>query len=144
MNADRVSERPVWGKLLGVMLVVVHAGLLVWAVIGMIEWLVPEVPWSRLSNPLFPDWLLLLHWLAILTAAAVFLGGYCTRWSRTPVVLAAAYGTMALVCAVETFGYLNHDLRFVAMAIEYIVYLMIIFAIYRLPGLADRFSTSLN
>ena len=40
------------------------------------EWLLPVVPWPLVSNPAFPPWLLLVHWLAVLVGAIAFLGGY--------------------------------------------------------------------
>lgn len=112
-------------SLLGPLLLVVHAGLLAWALIGLIEWVLPSVAWQRVSNPLFPRWLLLGHWLAVLVGASVFLVGYLRRWPGTPRAVAAAYVPMAVVCAIETFGYLTHPGRFIAMAAEYTAYLAI-------------------
>lgn len=121
-------------------LVLVHAGLLVWAVAGLAEWLAPQVPWPRVSNGLFPRWLLLLHWIAVLLAAAIFLVGYAVRWRLTPKAMIPAYGLMAVVCVIETFWFLQHPLRFVAMALEFSAYVVIPIALHRVTSLAARFS----
>lgn len=55
------------------LLVVIHAILFAWAAVGMAEWLLPELPWPLVSNPPFPSWLLLVHWLAVLAGAALSL-----------------------------------------------------------------------
>lgn len=124
---------------LGVLLVVLHGGLLAWAVPGFVEWFAGDVPWPSLANPLFPDWLQLLHWLVVLSAAVLFLWGYATRWPATPRAMIPAYALMAAVCAIETFGYLTHPLRFVAMALEFAAYVAIPVMLNRAPSLAARF-----
>lgn len=121
-------------------LVLVHVALLLWAVVGLAEWLSPAVPWPRLSNVLFPRWLLLLHWTAVLLAAAIFLGGYAARWRFTPKAMIPAYALMAAVCVIETFWFLQHPLRFVAMALEFSAYIVIPIALHRVAGLAAHFS----
>ncbi len=121
-------------------LIVVHAFLLAWAVVGMAEWLLPEVPWPTVSNPAFPPWLLLLHWLAILSGAIAFLGGYYVRWRATPVAVALAYAFMAVVCVIETFGFLTGAGRFVAMTLEFAAYVGIVVMLLRLPPFVRRFS----
>lgn len=126
-------------RVLPPVLVLLHAGLFLWASVGLVEWLVPGVAWRPVSNALFPRWLLLLHWLAVLNAAAIFLAGYVRRWPRTPVLLVPAYAFMAGVCTVETVFYLTHPLRYVAMALELAAYVLIPLALCRVPGLARRF-----
>lgn len=120
-------------------LVLLHAGLLAWAVVGLIEWFEPAVPWPRLSNPLFPPWLLLLHWSAILFAAALFLCGAATRWPHTPKAMIPAYAYMAVVCVIETFWFLQHPWRYHALAVELVAYVAIPLALHRVPALAARF-----
>lgn len=45
--------------------------------------------------------------------------------------MTAAYAAMAALCAVETFGFLVHDGRFLAMGLEYFAYLAILLFLYR-------------
>lgn len=105
---------------------VAHAGLGLWAMVGFLELGLVEVPWQRVSNPLFSPAMLGLQWSLIALAAVVFIGGYSTRWPRTPVAMAYIYSAMAAVCAYQTFFILEHPGRFVAMAIEYFEYAVIL------------------
>ena len=120
-------------KIVTVILLGVHGLLAAWALVGFIEWFSPSVPWPRVSNVLFPRDILFMHWLVILLAAAVFLIGYAVSWTYTPVAMACAYAAMAALCAVETFGYMESDTRFVAMAAEYIAYAGILLFLFRSP-----------
>lgn len=125
---------------LAIPLLAIHVGLLAWALVGLAEWTMGSVPWPAVSNPLFPRWLLLVHWLSVVAAALALLAGYARRWPGTPTALAAAYLLMAAVCAIETFGYLTHRMRFAAMAAEYAAYVLILLALWRAPALARRFT----
>lgn len=125
-----------------VLLIVVHVILFSWATIGMAEWLLPEVPWPLVSNPAFPRWLLLMHWLAVFSGAITFLGGYLTRWPLTPVAVALAYAFMAVVCIIETFWFLTGVGRFVAMALEFGAYIGIVVLLLRHPAFVSRFSVT--
>lgn len=112
-------------------LLVVHAGLLLWALAGMAEWLLPAVPWPVLSNPLFSPAMLLAQWLAIGAAALAFLLGYALRWRRMREAIIVCYAVMAAICAVQTFTILQNDFRYVGMVLEYIVYVAILAYLYR-------------
>jgi hypothetical protein len=113
-------------------LVAVHLGLAGWSMAGLVEWLGLPAPWPRISNPLLPRPVLLLQWIFVLTAACVFVMGYATRWRRTPWAMAACYGTMAGLCAVENVLYLGH---FGSVALEYVGYVAILWVLFR----AERF-----
>jgi hypothetical protein len=127
-------------RALTALLLSLHVGLFVWALAGWSEWLLPAVPWPAVSNPLFPRWLLFAHWSAVLLAATLFLGGYRARWRRTPAAMIPAYAFMAAVCLVETFFFLVHPLRFVALALELVAYVAIPVALHRLPSFVARFA----
>jgi hypothetical protein len=113
-------------RLIALGLVAVHAGLGLWAAIGFAELIVVEVPWGRLSNPLFSRPMLLAQWTLIAIAAAAFITAYFGRWRSMPELMAAIYGAMALLCAYQTFFVLTHQARFRAMAIEYLQYALIL------------------
>ncbi|MEX1034948.1 MAG: hypothetical protein WDZ54_03265 [Sneathiella sp.] len=115
---------------IGILLVIIHVGLGLWAIVGFIEFFASQVPWPPLSNPLFPPAILLLQWTLILTAALVFVPGYLMQWQLLPWAMVFVYAAMAALCAVETFGFLQNDSRFIAMAAEYIAYLAIIFFLF--------------
>jgi len=112
-------------------LVLVHAALIIWCVLGLAEMLLPELPLPKVGNPLFPGWIQLAQWLLVFAVASIFILGLAARWRHTPLAMAVGYGLMAALCAVETFGYLKHDLRFAAMALEYAAYLSILLFLFR-------------
>ena len=122
------------------LLVIVHAALGVWALIGFIELVLPDIAWHRLSNPLFSRRMLLLQWSLVAVAAAVFIGGYLSRWRHTPFAMLAIYSAMALTCAYQTFFVLTHPFRFSAMAIEYVEYAVISLFLFYSAHMRARFS----
>jgi hypothetical protein len=137
--ADHAARGQRFGQALVVVLLVLHVLLGLWAIVGLLEWFLPAVPWRRVSNPLFPPLVLLLQWLFILLAAVTFILGYAFRWRRTPEGMAIAYGAMASLCAVETFWFLQHGGRFLDMIIEYLEYLAVLAFLFRASVMRRRF-----
>lgn len=125
------------------LLITLHMGLLVWALVGVIEWFAPRVPWPPLSNPLFPPRLLLAHWISILLAASGFLIGCWTRWPHTPHFMVLGYFGMASVCALETFGFLQHSGRFIQMGLEYLSYVAVLLLLF-FSDIRKRFEPTLG
>jgi len=121
-----------------IVLLIVHAGLLVWAVAGFAEMAVSAVPWSSLSNPLFSPTVLFLQWTAIALGAAAFLFGYALRWRYLPQAMIACYAFMASVCAYETVALLTHSARYTDMALEYVTYIAIVVYLFVSPGIGRR------
>ncbi len=126
-------------KIIGYLLVVVHLFLGVWATGGFIEMVLKNVPWKPFTNPEFPDWLLFIHWGSVLFAAVGFLSGYFTRWDKTPQLMTVAYGIMALVCVIETFGYMTSETKYLAMGAEYVAYLLILILLFTPRFAASHF-----
>lgn len=126
-------------QLVGKALFFVHSVLALWGFAGLVEWLAPRVPWPTLTNPDLTRPILLVHWLAMIGAGLAFVAGYATAWPRTPYVMIGAYAVLATICAVETFGYLTSERRFVAMAAEYTAYVTILALLFRLEGLRAHF-----
>jgi hypothetical protein len=121
-------------------LVLVHIVLVVWCVLGLAEMLLPELPFPKVGNPLFPASIQLAQWLLVLAVASIFILGLAARWRHTPVAMAAGYALMAGLCAVETIGYLKHDLRYPAMALEYAAYIVILLFLFRSRTARSSFS----
>lgn len=121
-------------------LIAVHTGLLAWALVGYAELILADVPWRRISNPLFSRSMLVLQWSLIAVAATTYLTGFFLRWSRTPSAMAVIYGAMALVCAYQTLFILTNPTRFRAMAIEYTEYLVILAFLFLSPYMRTRFA----
>lgn len=109
-----------------VLLVLVHVGLGVWAAAGLAELALPQVPWARISNPMFSRAMLLWQWALVATAATVFIAGTRRRSPRLPEAMLVVYGAMALTCAYQTFFILTNAGRFTAMAVEYLEYTAIL------------------
>lgn len=51
-----------------------------------------------------------------------------------------AYSLMAAVCVVETFGYMTSDFKYLAMAAEYIAYILILFLLYKSNYFSNYFN----
>lgn len=121
------------------LLLIIHIVLLFWAIAGLTEWFTSDTPWERLSNPLFSDELLMVHWLSILIASLVFILGFIFKWRFMPAAMIIAYSLMASVCAVETFFFLEHSSRYWDMVIEYVAYLSIILFLYNSESVRQQF-----
>jgi hypothetical protein len=121
-------------------LLVVHAGLGVWAITGSIELTGASVPWPSVTNPELPRWLLWLRWPLIGAAAIAFIGGYFARWRFTPWAMLAIYAGMAAMCAYETFFVLTNPSRYRAMALEYTEYAAILAFLFLSSHMQQRFS----
>ena len=78
---DTASRGIVW------ILVAAHLFLLVWAVVGLAEFVSGQVLWPGATNPGFPRWMLLVQWAALLATALTFLVGYQARWRAMPKAL---------------------------------------------------------
>lgn len=118
-------------KILWYLLLLIHFLLLFWAVGGYIEMFTSNVPWKPYTNPDFPFWVLLLHWGVVLFASVIFIYGYLTRWSKTPQVMTFAYGLMAGVCVIETFGFMTSTTKYLAMGAEFLAYFLILLLLYK-------------
>lgn len=112
-------------------LLAVHGFLGIWATVGFIEWFWVTPPWPRISNTIFPRDILFIQWTLTLAAACIFIVGYMVRWPAMPVAMACVYAAMAALCAVETFGYMKSDPRFIAMTAEYLAYTGILVFLFR-------------
>jgi hypothetical protein len=118
-------------KVVTLVLIAVHGLLVIWATVGLIEWFWEAPPWPRVSNALFPRDILFMQWTLTLTAGIVFIVGSVLEWSYLHVAMACVYAAMAALCAVETFGYMESDSRFVAMLAEYAAYATILVFLFR-------------
>lgn len=113
------------------LLVFIHFVLFVWGIGGVAELILPEVPWPTLFNPDFPRWLLPIHYGTLLFASSGFLFGYFTRWKMTPQFMALAYVLLALLCVVETFGFMTSDSKYIALIAELIAYSGILYLLFK-------------
>lgn len=129
-----------WARVVTWLLLLVHAGLGLWAAVGVAELALEQVPWNRVSNPAFSIRMLALHWTLIGAASVTFIAGYFSRWPPTPWAMAGIYGAMAATCAYQTFFVLTSPSRYWAMAIEYVEYGAISLFLFRASAMRAHFS----
>lgn len=96
--------------------------LTIWGVLGLIEYFVPAAALG-LQNATFPPGTQFLHFVAILGTGVVFLVGFFTRWRYTAFATIVMYAVLATLCFVETFDFMVRPDRYVAIAIEYAMYI---------------------
>jgi hypothetical protein len=118
-------------KYVAYILLLIHIILLAWAVGGFLEMCLPDVPWQPFTNPEFPFWVLLIHWGSVLFASGIFIYGYLARWRRTPTMMLVGYSLMALVCIIETFGFMTSLWKYHAMGAEFLTYAVILWMLFR-------------
>lgn len=125
-------------RAIGLFLLALHAGLLLWAAAGFVEFATAEVLVPGLANPLFSPAMLFAQWTAIGLAGAIFLAGWLLRWRRLPEAMIACYLAMAAICAVQTFTILQNPSRFVDIVLEYAAYIAISAWLLLSPALRRR------
>ncbi|MBK6263825.1 hypothetical protein JKA74_02155 [Marivirga sp. S37H4] len=125
---------------LGYIILVIHFLLLLWSAGGFLEMILPRIPWKPFTNPEFPNWLLIIHWGSVLFASISFLYGYFAQWTKTPQIMAVAYGLMALVCVIETFGYMTSKTKYLAMGAEFLTYTVILLLLFKNKYFIDYFN----
>jgi len=109
----------------------VHGGAAAVAAVGLLEWLLLDMPWLRLSDWRYADAIDFLQLPLLLGIGGVFLVGYLRRWRHLPAAMAIAYTLFAATRVIQTFGYLNHESRVREMAIECVAYLVILVFLFR-------------
>jgi hypothetical protein len=126
------------------LLLLISTALAVWGALGLIEYVYADAQFG-LQNPRFPAGTQLLHFLALLATGLVFLVGYRTRWPYTPFATVTMYAVLATLCFVETvdFGAFGGGAaRFIPMAVEYVVYVVLGSYLLNSPDMHRRFSGS--
>ncbi len=125
-------------------LVAVSVVLIIWAVLGFIEYFAPSVAFG-LQDANFPRGTQFLHWLLLLLTGSIFVGGFLLRWRHTPFATITMYATLATLCFIETvdfnaFG--GGTKRFFIMAAEYVVYIVLSAYLLRSEHIKKRFGTT--
>ena len=126
-------------QVIGYILLTTHFLLFFWATGGLMEMIFDKVPWKSFTNPQFPFWVLIFHWGSVLFASVTFIYGYLTHWDKTSQMMVLGYGLMALVCAIETFGFMTNKTKYLAMGLEYIAYLIILFLLLKSSYFINHF-----
>lgn len=103
------------------------------------EMIFDKVPWKPFTNPQFPFWVLIIHWGSVMFASLGFVYGYLTHWLKTPQFMVFGYGFMALVCVIETFGYMTGKTKYLAMGTEFTAYIIILFLLFKSQHFINHF-----
>jgi hypothetical protein len=122
-------------------LVVVKGVLVIWGILGFIEYFSPSVTFG-LQNSTFPIGVQFLHWLLIVLTGSIFIVGFLLRWRYTPFATVTMYATLATLCFVETvdfnaFG--GGPKRFFIMGAEYALYIALSLFLIRSKQAKERF-----
>jgi len=117
--------------------------LLVWGTLGFIEYFVPSAAFG-LQDSNFPAGVQFLHWLLISLTGIIFIFGFLKRWRYTAFATIIMYATLATLCFVETvdfnaFG--GGDRRFIIMAVEFILYIILSTYLLRSKQVRIRFQS---
>ena len=126
------------------LLVLMHAVLVGWGVLGLIEYIAPAASLG-LQNANFPAGTQFLHFAAIMATGGIFVGGYFRRWRHTPFATVLMYAVLATLCFIETvdFGaFGGGQTRFIVMGIEYVTYVGISIFLLRSKTMRQRFSSA--
>jgi hypothetical protein len=117
------SERVSMG--FSTLLLITFAGMLIWGILGFLEYLFGIVLTIPLQNADFPAGTQFFHWCLITSSGAVYLTGYVLRWKHTPYAMVVIFGMMATACFIETFDFMTSDTRYIAFVLEIASYLLI-------------------
>ena len=107
-------------RLLLVAAIIMH----IWGVLGFLEYLF-GVSIISLQNPNFPSGTQFVHWLLITLSGAIFLFGFVTKWSNTPVAMLVVYAMLGTMCTIQTFDMMTSPNRYLAFAVEITAYFSI-------------------
>ena len=125
-------------------LLLVHAALLGWGVLGLVEYFWPAAALG-LQNAAFPPGTQFLHFASVLVTGAAFIAGYVTRWRFTAFATVTLYAVLATICFIETvdFGaFGGGPMRFLPMAAEYVTYTLLSLYLLRSPTMRARFGVA--
>ncbi|MEM7408142.1 MAG: hypothetical protein AAF458_22830 [Pseudomonadota bacterium] len=129
------------GRYFTYVLIAIKVLLVVWGVLGFVEYFLPSVAFG-LQDKNFPPGTQFLHWLLATSTGALFLVGFVLRWRHTPFATITMYATLATLCFVETldfnaFG--GGNKRFFIMGAEYVLYIVLAMFLLRSSYVQRRF-----
>lgn len=113
--------------------------MLGWGVLGFLEYFTGLAPLLPLQNPTFPSGTQFIHWFVITLSGGTFLAGYFSRWRYTPVAMIVLFASLATLCAVQTFDFMENESRFADFARECAYYVIISIYLFRSKRMRDHF-----
>ena len=113
--------------------------MLLWGVLGFLEYFTQEAIIVPLQNPTFPRGTQFIHWLLITLTGATYLYGYSQRWSYTPLAMCLLFGMLATMCFIQTFDFMVAPNRYLRFVTECSMYIGIVVYLLRSSLMQDRF-----
>ena len=122
-------------------LIIVAATIMLgWGILGFLEYYTGLAPLIPLQNPTFPSGTQFIHWLIITLSGATFLVGYFTRWEFTPIAMTVLFSSLATLCAIQTFDFMENPSRYTDFLRECIYYIMISVYLFRSKRMRKHFT----
>lgn len=121
------------------LIVIAAAVMLGWGLLGFLEYFTGLAPLMPLQNPTFPGGTQTVHWVLITLSGATFLAGYVLRWRYTPVAMLVLFASLATMCAIQTFDFLENPDRYRNFAQECVNYVVISIYLFRSERMRERF-----
>lgn len=113
--------------------------MLGWGLLGFLEYFTGLAPLMPLQNPTFPSGMQFMHWLVITASGATYLIGYASRWRYTPVAMMVLFASLASLCSVQTFDFMQNESRYADFARECVYYVIISIYLVRSKRMRDHF-----
>lgn len=113
--------------------------MLGWGLLGFLEYFTGLAPLMPLQNATFPNGTQFVHWLVITLSGFTFLTGYFTRWNYTPIAMVALFVSLATLCSVQTFDFMENESRYADFARECTYYIIMSIYLFRSKRMRDRF-----
>lgn len=117
--------------------------MLLWGALGFAEYLVGRPMLVPLQNPNFPAGTQLLHWLLIIACGLSYVTGYSLRWRYTPFAMTIIFAMLASMCFIQTFDFMTRPDRYIAFAIECVMYIVLSQYLFRSRLMKQRFGLDL-
>ena len=121
------------------LIVLAASVMLGWGVLGFLEYFSGAAPLMPLQNPTFPAGTQFVHWTLITLSGATFLAGYVLRWRYTPLAMIVLFASLATLCAVQTFDFMENPSRHWDFTRECTYYIIMSIYLLNANRMRDRF-----
>lgn len=113
--------------------------MLGWGTLGFLEYFTGLAPLMPLQNSTFPSGTQFVHWLLITLSGGTFLIGYFSRWRYTPIAMTVMYASLATMCSIQTFDFMENPSRYADFARECTYYVIMSVYLFRSDRMRERF-----
>lgn len=115
--------------------------MLLWGLLGFLEYFTGYAPLLPLQNATFPRGTQTIHWILITASGGTFLVGYFQGWSGTPIAMAILFASLATMCAIQTFDFMEAPDRYRRFTNECINYIIISIYLFKARRMQERFGS---